>query len=168
VPFLDHGQTQPPGHGLTVGVVLLQPASRGEITLASADPAAAPGIDPGYLSDDADLHTLVAGLAEARRVLATPALAPHVGKPMRPERWPETDTETEELVRRFCETLYHPVGTCRMGTDDSSVVDERLRVRGVDGLRVADASVMPRINRGHTNAPTIMIAERAADLIHEA
>jgi choline dehydrogenase len=87
---------------------------------------------------------------------------------MRPDHWPADDVELEQLIRANAETLYHPVGTVRMGTDAESVVDERLNVRGVAGLRVADASVMPRINRGHTNAPTLMIAERAADLIRSA
>ena len=104
-------------------------------------------------------------MAIARRVMDAPALAAHVGAPMRPDHWPADDAETEKFVRTYAETLYHPVGTCRMGSDDSSVVDPDLRVRGVTGLRVVDASVMPRINRGHTNAPTLMIAERAADLI---
>jgi choline dehydrogenase len=164
-PFLDHGLTEPPGHGFTLGVVLLQPRSTGEITLASADPAAAPRIDPGYLADEDDLGRMLAGMAMARTLLTTEPLARHVGTPMRPDHWPVDDAEVEALVRAFSETLYHPVGTCRMGLDDSSVVDPELRVRGVAGLRVVDASVIPRIIRGHTNAPTMMIAERAADLI---
>jgi choline dehydrogenase len=165
VPFLDHGFTEPPGHGFTVATILLQPHSVGEITLASADPAVAPHIDPHYLSDDADLRCVLAGLTFARNIMAAPSLARHVGAPMRPDRWPTDDADLETFVRTHSETLYHPVGTCRMGADESSVVDAELRVRGVSGLRVADASVMPRINRGHTNAPTIMIAERAAELI---
>src|SRR5215475_2037230 len=165
VPFLDHGFTTPPGHGFTLAAILLQPRSVGEITLTGPEPAAAPAIDPGYLSDDDDLRRILAGMEIARRVLAAPALAPHVGAPMRPDHWPNDDAEAEQMVRAYAETLYHPVGTCRMGADASSVVDPELRVRGVSGLRVVDASVMPRINRGHTNAPTMMIAERAADLI---
>lgn len=165
VPFLDHGFTTPPGHGFTLASILLQPRSVGEITLTSADPAAAPHIDPAYLTDDDDLRRMVAGIAIARKLLKTPALAPHVGAPMRPDHWPVDDADTETFIRAYAETLYHPVGTCRMGADASSVVDQELRVRGVAGLRVADASVMPRINRGHTNAPTMMIAERGADLI---
>jgi choline dehydrogenase len=168
VPFLDHGFTKPPGHGFTVAAILLQPDSRGDIRPAGADPASAPLIDPGYLTEPDDLRRVLAGLALAREIMAAPALAPHVGVPMRPERWPADDAELETFVRTYSETLYHPVGTCRMGGDASSVVDPELRVRGVDGLRVADASVMPRINRGHTNAPTMMIAERAADLIATA
>jgi choline dehydrogenase len=165
VPFLDHGFTEPPGHGFTIGCVLLQPASMGSLSLASADPTVAPDIDPNYLDVDADVRCLLAGSKVAKDILAAPALAPHVGAPMRPESWPDDDLEMEHELRRYAETLYHPVGTARMGSDDDSVVDEQLRVRGVAALRVADASVMPRIIRGHTHAPTMMIAERAADLI---
>jgi choline dehydrogenase len=165
VPFLDHGFTQPPGHGFTLGGILLQPASKGAVTLASANPTVAPDIDPNYLSDPADLKLFLASVDIARSLLEAPALAPHVGAPMRPDHWPTDTLDMEHLIRQYAETLYHPVGTARMGTDSESVVDENLRVRGVAGLRVADASVMPRIIRGHTNAPTIMIAERAAELI---
>jgi len=165
VPFLDHGRTRPPGHGLTVGVVLLQPDSRGRISLASADPADPPIIDPGYLSAPTDAPRLRSGLRQAQQVLATEALRAYVGPPMSPWLGGTTDTELDEFIRGHAETLYHPVGTCRMGTKSDAVVDPELRVHGLRHLRVVDASVMPRINRGHTNAPTIMIAERAADLI---
>ena len=164
-PFLDHGLTEPPGHGLTVGVVLLQPRSRGTVRLASPDPTASPLIDPRYLDDPDDLRVLVAGLKEARRILETDPLAGVVGGLIRPDEWPTDDAAYADLVRRHAETLYHPVGTCRMGADEESVVDPELRVRGVAGLRVVDASVMPYVNRGHTNAPAVMIGERAADLI---
>ncbi len=165
VPFLDHGATEPPGHGFTIATILLQPHSTGTITLASADPTVAPDIDPAYLTDDDDMATMIAGLKLAEGVLRSPAMAPHVGAPMRPDHAPVDDADMERFVRQYSETLYHPVGTCRMGDDEASVVDGHLRVRGVEGLRVVDASVMPRIIRGHTNAPTIMIAEKAADLI---
>src|SRR5690242_18251496 len=111
------------------------------------------------------MRRFVAASTFSRKLFETSALGPHVGQPMRPDHWPSDDLELEQLIRANAETLYHPVGTARMGTDADSVVDERLNVRGVAGLRVVDASVMPRINRGHTNAPTLMIAERAADLI---
>ena len=127
-----------------------------------------PEIDPNYLDDPDDMRRLVAGSWFAKELLAQPALAPHVGKPMRPEHWPSDDLQLEQLVRTYAETLYHPVGTARMGSDPGSVVDEELRVRGVSGVRVVDASVMPRIIRGHTHAPTMMIAERAADLIRQS
>ena len=165
VPFLDHGFTTPPGHGFTIATILLQPRSTGYIGLTSADPAEAPHIDPAYLTDEADMQTMLAGLRVGEEIMRAPALAPHVGAPMRPDRYPLDDVEAETFVRAYAETLYHPCGTCRMGTDESSVVDPSLRVRGVAGLRVVDASVMPRIIRGHTNAPTLMIAEKAADLI---
>jgi choline dehydrogenase len=165
VPFIDHGQTPPPGHGITLGVILLQPASRGRITLASANPADPPVIDPGYLTAEPDLSRLVHGLRAAERLLQTEALRPFVGGPMDP--WPGRvdDERLARYVRERAETLYHPVGTCRMGSDAESVVDCELKVRGLRGLRVVDASIMPRINRGHTQAPAFMIAERAADLI---
>ena len=165
VPLLGEGLTPPPGHGLTLGVELLQPDSRGDIHLASGNPAEPPVIDPGYLTAESDLRGLVAGLRIAERVCDAAALRPYVGAPMAP--WPGKvdDAKLATLVREHAGTAFHPVGTCRMGSDDAAVVDCELRVRGLDGLRVVDASVMPRITRGHTHAPTVMIAERAADLI---
>jgi choline dehydrogenase len=164
-PFIDHGLTPPAGHGVTIGVVLLQPDSRGRIALASANPAEAPLIDPGYLTAEADLKRLVVGLRFAESLLGTEALRPYVGAPMDPWPGPVDDDVLAQYIRERAETLYHPVGTCRMGTDAQSVVDGELKVHGLRGLRVVDASVMPRINRGHTQAPVYMIAERAADLI---
>ncbi|HEY5879427.1 MAG TPA: GMC family oxidoreductase N-terminal domain-containing protein, partial [Nakamurella sp.] len=165
VPVLGEGLTPPPGHGLTMGVELLQPDSHGEVRLASANPGEPPIINPGYLTVESDLHGLVAGLRIAERLCDTVALSPYIGAPMAP--WPGTvdDAKLATYVREHAQTAYHPVGTCRMGSDDAAVVDCQLRVRGLDGLRVVDASVMPRITRGHTHAPTVMIAERAADLI---
>jgi choline dehydrogenase len=165
VPVLGEGLTPPPGHGLTVGVELLQPDSHGDIRLASADPAEPPVIDSGYLTAESDLRGLVAGLRIAERLSDTAALRPYIGAPMAP--WPGEvdDAKLAMFIRGHAQTAYHPVGTCRMGSDDAAVVDCELRVRGLDGLRVVDASVMPRIIRGHTHAPTVMIAERAADLI---
>jgi choline dehydrogenase len=165
VPVLGEGLTPPPAHGLTLAVELLQPDSRGEVRLASADPAEPPIIDPGYLTAESDLRGLVAGLRIAERLFDTAALRPYTGAPMAP--WPGNvdDTTLATYVREHAQTAFHPVGTCRMGSDDDAVVDCELRVHGLDGLRVVDASVMPRITRGHTHAPTVMIAERAADLI---
>ncbi len=165
VPFLDHGQTDPPGHGLTIGVILLQPKSRGRITLASADPTVPPLIDPNYLAEPEDLQALVVGVRRAVEVFGTEPLASEVGEPLRPESFPTDDAGWAQAIRAYAETLYHPVGTAKMGTDDDAVVDPELKVRGVEGLRVADASVMPTLNRGHTNAPAIMIGERAAAMI---
>lgn len=162
VPFIQQGQVDPPGHGLTVGVVLLQPDSAGTVHVTSADPDAAPVIEAAYLREPRDLQRLLTGVAQCRALLATRALGPHVTEPMLPE---SADADVVEHIRQTSETLYHPVGTCRMGDDEDSVVDAQLRVRGVDRLRVVDASVMPQIIRGHTHAPTVMIAERAADLI---
>jgi choline dehydrogenase len=167
VPFIDHGLTRPTEHGLSVGVVLLQPRSAGSISLRSANPLEAPLIDPKYLSDPGgeDMRLLIEGMKMALRVVRSPALAAHAGDAMIPAHEPRTDADLEALIRERAETLYHPVGTCRMGVDDNAVVDPELRVRGLEALRVIDASVMPSIIRGHTNSPTIMIAERAADLI---
>ena len=165
VEYIDHGLAAPPGHGITIGGVLLRPASRGSITLASADPLAAPVIEAAYLSDPADAAPLVEAVKLARRIASQPALKEIVDGEMWPGPDAVTDADIEAFIRQQAFTLYHPVGTCRMGTDDDAVVDPQLRVRGVDGLRVVDASVMPVIPRGNTNAPTIMVAERAADLV---
>ena len=165
MPVLGEGLTPPPGHGVTLAVLFLQPDSHGDIRLASADPAEPPVINPGYLTAESDLRGLVTGLRIAERLYDTAALCPYVGAPMAP--WPGKvdDAKLATFVREYAQTAFHPVGSCRMGTDDAAVVDCELQVRGLDGLRVVDASVMPRIIRGHTHAPTIMIAERAADVI---
>jgi choline dehydrogenase len=170
VPFIDHGLVKPTGHGLTIGAVGLQPRSRGEITLRSPDTLEAPRIQPNYLSEGSgeDLRVLVEGMKLARRLFDMPAFKRYVGDPVEPPTRADSDEALAEHVREQAETLYHPVGTCKMGPDDLAVVDPQLRVRGVDGLRVVDASVMPVIPRGHTNASTIMIAEKAADLIRSS
>jgi choline dehydrogenase-like flavoprotein len=170
VLFVDEGLVPPPEHGVTIGAVVLQPRSVGRVTLRSSDPLDAPLIQPRYLSDPTgeDLRVLLHGIRLARRILAAGALAPQV----RAELLPGPDVQDDEgliaQTRARAHTLYHPVGTCRMGTDDDAVVDPELRVRGLEGLRVVDASVMPRIPRGHTNWPTVMIAEKAADLLRHA
>ncbi|MET0912391.1 MAG: GMC oxidoreductase, partial [Acidimicrobiales bacterium] len=168
VPYIDHGQVEDsPGHGITLGPILLQPESRGSIRLTAADPSAAPAIDPRYLQDGADLATMILGVREAQRLLDTDALAPFVAEPIEAPAG-DDDAAIEAFLAEQAETLYHPVGTCGMGADAESVVDPELRVRGIERLRVADASVMPRINRGHTHAPAVMIGERAADLVRAA
>jgi choline dehydrogenase len=163
--FVDHGFTRPEGCGFSVGPTLIHPESRGEIRLRSADPADPPRIFARYLSDRRDLDTLVAGVKMLREVAKGGALAPYRGVERSPGESARTDAEIESYVRGGLETLYHPAGTCKMGTDADAVVDPALRVRGVEGLRVIDASIMPRIPGGNTQAPTVMIAERATSLL---
>ncbi|MBV8562693.1 MAG: GMC family oxidoreductase N-terminal domain-containing protein [Actinobacteria bacterium] len=160
VLFEEEGLAPPRGHGFTLGTVLLQPRSSGTVTLRSADPFDPPAIDPRYLSDPSDLDTLVRGIELARRLVAQEPLASLAGPELEPG-----DAPLDEFVRSRAQTLYHPVGTCRMGMDENAVVDPELRVRGIEGLRVVDASVMPHVPRGHTHLPTLAIAERAAELI---
>jgi choline dehydrogenase len=163
----DHGRNRLPGDGFTMHVCVLRPESRGRIELRSADPGVPPLIRPHYLSDPEgrDLRVLVEGVRIARRILAQPSLKPFAGAEIFPGAEANDDASLIAFVRRKAETIYHPVGTCRMGSDAGAVTDPELRVRGVEGLRVVDASIMPRIVGGNTNAPVIMIAERAADLI---
>jgi choline dehydrogenase len=170
VPFIEHGLVKPEAHGVSVGVVLLTPNSRGRITLQSADWKVPPRIDPGYLTDahGADERSMLAGLELALRVLDNPAMRPYVDGFLQPKVRPDSTAALRALLKQHAETVYHPVGTCRMGSDDASVVDSELRVRGIARLRIADASVMPRIIRGHTHAPSVMIGEKAAALLLEA
>jgi choline dehydrogenase len=167
VLFEKEGLEPPSEHGLTLAVVLLVPRSTGTVLLRSADPREPPAIDPRYLTDpDAeDEATLLRGLRLARRVLAQEPLASFVDGEILPGAEARSDDALLAHVRALSQTLYHPAGTCRMGGDSGSVVDPQLRVRGISGLRVADASVMPTLPRGHTNWPTVMIAERAAELV---
>jgi choline dehydrogenase len=167
VLFEEEGLKQPTEHGLTLAVVLLRPRSVGTVLLRSADPAVPPAIDPRYLSDPdgEDEATLLRGLRLARRILAQEPLASFTDGEILPGDDARTDDDLRAHLRALSQTLYHPAGTCRMGSDAQSVVDPELRVRGVAGLRVADASVMPTLPRGHTNWPTVMIAERAASFI---
>ena len=163
----DHARRQHLGHGLTCHVCVLRPKSRGALRLAGPDPFAEPLIDPNFLGEAEDVETLVAGFKLTRRIMEAPALRAH----WRREMWSENargDDEIRALLRRRVDTVYHPVGTCAMGPDSSrAVVDAQLRVHGLQGLRVADASVMPEIVAGNTNAPTIMIAEKAVDLMRK-
>ena len=163
--FVDHGAETFEGHAVTFGPVLISPRSRGSLRLASADPGAKPRISTNSLAEPEDVEALLAGMRLARRIAAAEPLAGRVRRELFPGAEVEGDADLEADLRRRVELLYHPVGTCRMGVDDSAVVDADLRVRGVDGLRVADASIMPLIPGGNTNAPTIMVAERAADLV---
>ena len=163
--LVDHGRKTTFGHGYSCHVCLLHPKSRGSVDLASADPFAPPLIDPNFLAERDDVDRLVRGFKAMRRILSQPALAAHGARELATSASAQSDDEIERFVRTHADTIYHPVGTCRMGSGPLDVVDAELRVHGIDGLRVVDASVMPRIVSGNTNAPTIMIAEKAADMI---
>lgn len=165
-PFFDEGIGDPYGHAVVMGPILLKPRSSGTITLRSADPLAKPVIDPRYLTDEADRTALMAGLRICAEIAGAAALRGVIGKLARPLNATTLDDETlHRALNSLAHTLYHPVGTCRMGLDEDSVVDPHLRVRGVQALRVADASVMPSLIRGHTHAPSVLIGEKAAELI---
>jgi choline dehydrogenase len=163
----DHGRNRLPGYGYTMHACFLRPRSRGRLHLASANAADKVRIDAGYLTDadGFDLKVMLEAAKLSRHVLAQPAFDAFRGEELFPGAQVQDDAALVEFIRRKAESIYHPVGTCRMGTDAGAVVDPQLRVRGVEGLRVVDASVMPTLIGGNTNAPTIMIAERAADLI---
>jgi choline dehydrogenase-like flavoprotein len=165
--LVDHGRKTVLGHGYSCHVCLLRPKSRGTLRLASADPHAAPLIDPAFLQDADDVARLVRGFKVMRHLLLQPALTRHGGVESAASRDALSDAQIERFVRDHADTIYHPVGTCRMGPDPAlgAVVDARLRVHGVDGLRVVDASVMPSVVGGNTNAPVIMMAEKATDMI---
>jgi choline dehydrogenase len=166
--FNQNGFDELDGHAFTFGPVLVSPKSRGRLTLRSADPTDKPRIVTNSLTEPEDVAALVAGVKLAREIAAAEPLASAAGRELFPGPDVTSDDDIEADVRRRVELIYHPVGTCRMGSDDGAVVDPELRVRGVAGLRVADASIMPLIPGGNTNAPTIMVAERAADLIRGA
>jgi choline dehydrogenase len=154
-----------PWPGCTFSVCQLRPHSRGTIRIASADPLRAPAIRPNYLSDETDRRYAIESVRYARRLAATPALAPYLVEEHRPGPDARDDEALLDFARRYGQTIFHPAGTCRMGTDAAAVVDPQLRVRGVERLRVVDASIMPTIVSGNTNAPVIMIAEKAAELM---
>jgi choline dehydrogenase len=153
--------------GMTVAVCPVRPGSRGTIMARSADPFAAPIITPNYLSDPNDQRVLNAGMRFTRRIFAAPALAQHSAEEILPGPAVVSDEDLADYARRFGTTIFHPVGTCRMGEGPGAVVDSRLRMHGLGGLRVIDASVMPTLTTGNTNAPTIMIAEKGAAMIRE-
>jgi len=154
-----------PYSAFTSSVCQLRPYSRGDIQIKSTDPFEYPEIHPNYLSDERDCRVAVNGIKVARGIASAPALKPHIICERVPGSDFQSDAELLEAARKFSQTIYHPVGTCKMGRDDTAVVDDRLRVHGIQGLRVADASIMPEIISGNTHAPTIMIGEKAADMI---
>ncbi|MDX8348181.1 choline dehydrogenase [Cognatiyoonia sp. IB215446] len=161
----DHARKLHLGHGFSCHVCALRPHSRGTVGLQSGDPLAAPAIDPQFLSDPRDLATTVKGAKMMREILRAPPLASFRHNELHGTRDGMSDAEWERHICARADTIYHPVGTCKMGVDDMAVVDPALKVRGMQGMRVIDASVMPTLIGGNTNAPTIMIAEKAADLI---
>lgn len=160
----DHGRESVSGVGYSIHVCVLRPESRGTVRLASADPMAAPRIDPNFLDDDRDLEVLRAGVKLVHRINAAPPLAKHGGRD-RHDTPLHDDAALDQMIRNRSDTVYHPVGTARMGSDADAVCDPCLRVRGVEGLYIADASVMPRLVSGNTNAPSVMIGERCADFV---
>jgi choline dehydrogenase len=161
----DHGKTKPDQHCFSNHVCVLRPESRGYIALKSLDPNVQPLIQPNYLSAQKDLDVMVKGVKMSREVINQKAFDQYRGAELNPGPDVQTDKEIEEFVRANAETIYHPVGTCKMGNDEFAVVDDKLRVRGVENLRVVDASVMPTLIGGNTNAPTIMIADKISDHI---
>lgn len=163
--LVDHGRKTVFGHGYSCHVCLLRPQSRGSVTLASADPLAPPLVDPNFLAEPDDMARMVRGFKLMRGLLQQPALAGYRGQELPVSATAQTDEEIAQFIRNYGDTIYHPVGSCRMGPGPLDVVDAQLRVHGIQGLRVVDASVMPRIVGGNTNAPVIMMAEKAADMI---
>jgi choline dehydrogenase-like flavoprotein len=169
--LVDHGRKPTFGHGYSCHVCLMRPKSRGSVTLASDNPMAAPLINPNFLADPDDMRRMVQGFKQMRTILSQPALTGFRGQELATTANAKTDAQIEAVIRNYGDTIYHPVGTCRMGPLEGphahafNVVDSELRVHGMTGLRVVDASIMPRIVAGNTNAPVIMVAEKAADMI---
>jgi choline dehydrogenase len=163
--FVEHGFQTYDGHAFAFGPTLLHPYSRGEIRLRSSNPLDSPAIRANYFSDPHDMDVMLEGVKLSRELAGTKAFAPYRKREMHPGPEAKDDQALRRHIRTFVETLYHPVGTCKMGKDDSAIVDSELRVHGVEGLRVVDASIMPTVVGGNTNAPTIMIAEKAAEMI---
>lgn len=163
--FKNHGLETIAEHAFSFGPTVVRPYSVGSITLRSSNPLDSPRICANYFSDARDLDAMVKGIEMARAVSRSPALAKYRGRELFPGDDVQTDSGFREYARKMVETLYHPVGTCKMGNDAEAVVDSELRVHGVERLRVVDASIMPIVPGGNTNAPTIMVAEKAADLI---
>ncbi len=166
--LINHGRTTTLGHGYSCHMCLLRPKSYGSVRLASSDPRALPLVDPDFLASRDDMDRMIKGFKLMRHILAQPALAPLGGRELAATAQAQTDDEIEQAIRNLADTIYHPVGSCRMGPGEMDVVDAQLRVYGLQGLRVVDASIMPSLVGGNTNAPVIMIAEKAADMIKAA
>ncbi len=166
---IDHGRLRVKGHGMTINTCHLRPRSRGSVTLRSADPTVLPAIDPAFLQDPYDWQVSLEGFRWGREMLATKAYAPYIKKEHMPGASVTSEKDIRTYVRKWAKTDYHPVGSCKMGEDDLAVVDQQLRVRGIDGLRVIDASIMPTLISGNTQATSIMIGEKGAHhILHGA
>jgi choline dehydrogenase len=163
--FILDGAGNPEGHGFTLLPGIVGTKSVGQLTLSSADPADKPNIDPAFLSDEYDMNVIVEGIKIARNILNSSAFDQYRGEEFLPGKDVQSDDEIREFIRDYAQTIYHPVGTCKMGSDSLAVVDHHLKVHGISGLRVADASIMPSIINANTNAPSIMIGEKCAAMI---
>jgi choline dehydrogenase-like flavoprotein len=163
----DHGREKVSGHGVSLHACVLRPESRGTVRLASREASDAPAIDPNFLDDERDIVVLREGVRLSHRIAQAPPLADYGLTDRHPIDLAD-DHALDALIRARADTVYHPVGTCRMGSDEDAVVDPKLKARGLDGLWIADASIMPKIVSGNTNAPSIMIGERCADFVIEA
>ncbi len=166
--FGDHGRDLPEGYGMCICPTVLLPKSVGHVKLRSADVADPPILQPNYFQEEDDMEVMLAGAKFCRELAHTQAMADFAGEPWKPGPEVQTDDQLRDYLRETTGTLYHPVGTCKMGVDGDAVVDPQLKVRGFDGLRVADASIMPFIPNGNTHAPSVMIGEKAADMIRAA
>jgi choline dehydrogenase-like flavoprotein len=162
----NHGRNILPGRGMTIHACLLRPHSRGEIRLKSSNPAQAPALQPNYLQDSRDLELMLEGARLTKEIFMQQAFDSVRDGFIFPEASVQSKDDQVDFIRRKAETVYHPVGTCKMGNDPMAVVDSALKVHGMENLRVVDASIMPELVSGNTNAPAIMIAEKCADSIH--
>jgi choline dehydrogenase len=163
--FVDHGNEEFEGHAFTVGPVLVTPRSRGTVRLRSADPNAKPRILTNTLSEPEDVAAFVRSIRQAREWVKEAPLSEAATREIYPGPGVDSDEDLESWLRAHVELIYHPTGTCKMGTGDNAVVDPELRVHGLEGIRVCDASVFPLIPGGNTNAPVMMVAEKGADII---
>jgi len=162
---VDHGRKRIKGHGITINTCHLRPRSIGSLKLRSADPLDHPAIDPNYLDDPYDLPKSIAGFRWGRKILAAPSFRPYIENELMPGIDKQSDEEIAEYIRKWSKTDYHPVGSCKMGQDKEAVVDTQLRVHGLEALRVIDASIMPKLISGNTQAPAIMIGEKGAAIV---